>query len=103
MLKLLAIYKKNKIMDAHARMKELDDQFENNYGIYQFFARNNKERRLLIGFIRSESERDAINDFTQDEFRRGFLSAVKCSERDYQRPDLLEAIEKHKKELGIWV
>jgi hypothetical protein len=76
------------------------------FGIYQFlvdqFAGQDRERNLLVGFVKAENETDAINSFTDDDFKQGFLTAHECSEKDYERPDLIESIEKNKVELGVW-
>lgn len=70
------------------------------FGIYQFFVENNKEKNLLIGFSTGETGSESIENFTSDEFKKGYLSAVECSEKDYNNPELLNAIEKNKRTLG---
>ncbi len=83
-----------------------------NYSIYQFFVdSNHKERNVLVGFAEAESEQDAKNNYLlqkypDDSSKRNFimnyLTARFCKQEDLVKPELLEAIKKHKAELGVW-
>jgi hypothetical protein len=74
-----------------------------NFGIYQtFIDKSFNKRALLVGFIKSKDKSRAVLDYTDDDFKRGFLLAEECSNDDYNRPDLLKAIEVNKNELAMW-
>jgi hypothetical protein len=83
------------------------------FAIYQFFIdKQFNERNLLIGFVRGLDTNDAIDvylastygfDMGKREFVKDYLSAQPCGYTDIINSELEQAIEKNKKELGIWM
>lgn len=73
------------------------------FGIYQLFIdTRQQERNLLVGFATGESENAAIENFTSDEFRKGYLKAIECNKEDLTKQHLIDAITKNVNELGVW-
>lgn len=74
------------------------------FGIYQFFVtKSQEEKQLLIGFSTGESEKEAIDNFTTDEFEKGYLSAIECMSIDTENQGLLDYIEKNKVLIGSFL
>ena len=59
-------------------------------------------RRFLVGFVVAESEENAIDVYTDDSFRKGFLSASECSEGETESKVLIGEIVANKIKLGVW-
>ncbi len=74
-----------------------------NFGIYQFYInKSGQEKNLLVGFVKAKSKSNAIKSFTDDKFKAGYLSALECSEKDFEKKEYLDTIKSNKKELGVW-
>ena len=76
-----------------------------NYGIYQTFIRPNQNEpvRLLIAFTKAEDEGKAINNYTSNDFIRGYLDAQECSDSDYYKDELVTSISKNRAEIGGFI
>lgn len=67
------------------------------FGIYQFFVTKSQEgKHLLIGFSTGETEKESIENFTKDEFKKGYLTSIECMPIDLKNQGLLDYIEKNK-------
>ena len=74
------------------------------FGIYQFFVtKSQEEKHLLIGFSTGENKKEAIGNFTKDEFKKVYLSAIECMSIDSENQFLLECIEKNKATIGSFL